>query len=142
MLSKLNLSLTARTMCKVLGALFAVFLVIGLGVIWLIYPFEPPFAYLMGLVLGFLLSASKVVLLERMLERSVGLEEKQAKNYGSLQSILRYFLTVVILLLVVFFPKVFGLWGAVVGLLSLQLSAFLTGRLLRGKNLDQPAEKI
>jgi len=38
-----------------------------------------------------------------------------------------------VLLCVVFFPGVFGLFGVIIGILSLQAAAYVTGYLMRGK---------
>lgn len=128
----LKLSNTAAIMCAVIAGLFLALLFLGLGVILLLYPFEQPLPYFLGLLAGCLLSAVKVVLLERSLGHAVDLpEEKQAKNYGHLHAILRYFLTAAVLLVVILFPKVFGLFGMILGILSLQISAYITGFIVR-----------
>lgn len=128
----LRLSRTASVMCAVTGALFLLLLALGLLVIHFVHAFERPLPYTVGLLTGCLLSAVKVVLLEKVLERSLDLqEEKPAKNYAHLQSLLRYLLTIVVLLSVVAFPRVFGLWGMIVGVLSLQASAYISGMIVR-----------
>lgn len=129
-----KLSYTAKTMCGVIGIIFGGFLLVGLIVSIFIYRFESPLAYSVGLFLGSALSLVKVILLEKALNSSVELESQKAKNYSSLQAILRYALTIIVLLLVVFFPKVFGLFGAIIGVLSLQLAAYITTAVLKNKD--------
>lgn len=127
----LGLSRTGATMCAAVGGLFVVLLGLGELAIGLVHPFERPLPFAVGLLLGCLLSVAKIVLLEKSLSHSVELEEKNAKNYSSLQSILRFFLTIAVLLSVVLFPKVVGLFGTVLGILSLQLSAYVAGFVMR-----------
>ena len=127
-----NLSKTARVLIRSVLQTCALLLVAGLLLSVFVYPFERPFPYVVGLLLGCLLSLSKVVLLERSLERSSEIgEEKQAKNYAHLQAILRYFLTIAVMLSAVFFRQVVGVFGVVLGILSLQPAAYLTNAVLR-----------
>lgn len=133
-----ELSLTARTMCRVLAAMYLVLLAIGLGVILLVYPFEKPFAYGVGLLLGTGLSALKVILLEKSLQRSIDMEGKMAGNYANLQMVGRYFLTIAVLALAVFFRTIVGVFGVVIGIISLQIAAYITSWRLRKARLDPP----
>jgi len=128
-----NVSKTARTMCRALCCLFAALLTAGLLVCIFIYPFERPLPYTIGLVTGTLLSILKVILLEKSIGNALDMEGGSAKNYVALQSVLRYLLTIAVLLCVVFFPGVFGLFGVIIGILSLQAAAYVTGYLMRGK---------
>ena len=119
-------------MCLVIAGLYAALLMLGLLVTLIIYPFEAPLPYALGLTLGCLLSLGKVILLEKALDRSLDAgEEKSAKNYAHFQSILRYLLTIAVLLVVVLFPRVFGLFGVILGVLSLQISAYITGAIVK-----------
>ena len=128
----MKLSKTAKTMCCVLCGLCAFFLVAGITVSVLIYSFETPRAYAAGLLAGTLLSVVKVVLMEKMLNRAADIAEaKSARNYGALSVTFRNLLTVGVLLLVFFFRDVFGLFGAIIGILSLQLASYITGYILR-----------
>lgn len=132
---RLNISETGVIMCAVIGCLFVLFAVAGLLVSVLIYPFERPAAYVSGLLVGCLLSAVKVILLEKTLDRSADMESGMAKGYASLMAILRYALTIGVLLLVVFFRGVFGLFGIIIGILSLQAAAYVTAFIIRKKNI-------
>lgn len=132
-----RLSLTARTICKVLAVMFVVFLVIGEGIILLAYPFEKPLPFAIGLFVGTVHTILKVALMEKALTRSLDLEGSQAKNYGNFQALLRYFITIAVFVCVILFPKALGLIGVIVGVLSLQPAAFIASRLLRDKDLDR-----
>lgn len=134
LIERLNLSETAAVMCTAIGGLFILFLAAGLTVSSLIYPFERPAQYALGLLMGCLLSAAKVVLLEKSLDRSVDMEGKTAQGYANLMAVLRYLLTVAVLLLVFFFRDVFGLFGAIVGILSLQVAAYITGHIIKKRS--------
>ena len=129
---KLGLSKTARIMCSVLLGLCAFFIAAGWLVITWVYPFEPAPAYAVGLISGTLLSAFRVVLMEKSLNRAVDMGEyDKAKSYGALQVLLRNLITLGFFVLVFFFRQVFGMFGAIIGVLSLQLSGYLTGFILR-----------
>lgn len=131
LLERLRLSETARIMCTAVAGLFAGLLALGLLIIFLIYPFERPFPYAMGLLLGCGLSAVKVVLMERSLEKTVEMDGKTAKTTGSLHSLARYLLTIAVLLAVVFCKGFFGLVGTIAGVLTLQIAAYITGHVLK-----------
>lgn len=134
-----NLTLTAKTMCRVLAALFAVLLGVGLVVILAIYPFEKPLAWGLGLLLGTGLSVLKVVLMDKSLAKSVDMDAEGAKNYANLQMMLRYALTIAVLVGAFFFRNVIGAFGVVAGILALQISAYISAFALRKVNLDKPA---
>ena len=127
---------TAATMVLVIDGLFCLLLAVGLVVIFLIYPFEKPMLFATGLLLGSLFSVAKVLLMEKSLNRTADGEQKTAQNYAALQAILRFGLTIAVLLTAVFFPKVVGVFGLVAGVLSLQLAAYITAALLKNKVLD------
>lgn len=135
LIRRLKVSKTAATMCAAIGGLFLLFLAAGLLVTMLLYPFERPLPYALGLLLGCLLSAAKVILLEKSIGRSVDMEGKTARGYASLMAALRYLLTIAVLLLVFFFRDVFGLFGAIIGLLSLQAAAYITGHIVKNRSV-------
>ena len=129
---KANLSRTAKIMCAALAALCAVCMAAGLLVIFRLHPFETPAAYAAGLLSGTLLSIAKVALMERSLNRAADMGELgNARNYGAFQALSRNLLTLGLFLLVFFFRNVFGLFGTIIGVLSLQPAALITGFVLR-----------
>ena len=134
-----ELSLTAQVMCKALAGLYPVLLAIGVMVHFFLYPFEKPVAFAVGLLAGTILSASKVVLLEKSLSKSLDMEGKVAKNYANFQMVARYFLTIVVLLLAAFFRDIIGLFGTVAGILALQPAAYTAAWRIRKLKLDPPA---
>ena len=128
----ISLSKTAKIMCAVLLCLCAFFLIAGIAVSLLIYPFDPPGPYAVGLFIGTVLSMVKVVLMEKMYSHAADIGEgKSARNYGALQVLFRNLLTLGVLLMVFFFRDIFGLFGTIIGILSLQLTAYITGFILR-----------
>ena len=134
-----ELSVTAQMMCKALAALYPVLLILGLVVYFFLYPFEKPLPFAVGLLAGSLLSASKVVLLEKSLTKSLDMEGKVAKDYTNLQMAARYFLTIAVLVLAVFFRNVIGLLGTVAGIIALQPAAYIAAWRIRKLQLDPPA---
>lgn len=122
-----NISRTASALCKAVTGLFFLLLAGGLLVIYLVYPFERPLPYCMGLLLGSALSICKVLLLERSLGRAVEMEEKTAQGYAALQAAARYLLTMAVFGGVVLFRDKIGLFGAILGVLSLQFAAYIAG---------------
>jgi len=130
-----KLSMTAVTMLIAIAGLFGALLLAGELVIFLAYRFEGPIPFGVGLLLGCALSAAKVVLLERSLNRAVDLGADKAKNYARFQMVLRYGLTIVVVLGAVFFRQAVGLFGIIAGLLSLQLASYIASIALRKKQL-------
>jgi len=130
----LRISKTASVMIRVLAGLFAALLVVGLLVIHFIHPFERPLPYCVGLLLGHAISAVKVILLDKSINHALDMEGKQAKNYAGLQSILRYFLTIAVLLGAAFLSDFIGLFGVILGILSLQISAYIANAVLKKRS--------
>lgn len=118
------ISPTAKRMAVAVGIFFAVFLAIGLAVIRWVYPFEGALPYALGLALGCALSVTKILLIERALNQCADMEGKQATSYAQFQYVLRLGLTLAVLAAVVVLRDVFGLFGAILGILSLQISAY------------------
>ena len=125
-----RLSPTAKVMCIVEGILFIILLIAGYNIYFFIYPFERPLPYTVGLMTGCSLSAAKIILLERTISRAVDLG-KQAKNYASLNAIVRYFGTIAAVAPAFIFRDTFGVYGVVAGLLTLQLAAFITSFIIK-----------
>jgi hypothetical protein len=128
-----GLSQTAKVMCAAEGILFIFLLAAGWICYFFIYPFERPLPYAIGLLAGCALSGVKIILLEKTLARAVDLG-KQAKNYASLQAILRYFGTIAAVAPAFIFRDAFGVYGVVAGLLTLQFSAFIASRYIKTKS--------
>jgi len=93
---------------------------------------DTPLKYTLGLLLGAGMSAGKALLLERVLDKSLDMEKKAAENYTRLMFLGRYFLTAILLVIAAVF---LSLWGAVIGLVTLQISAYLV-RFLKPKELQ------
>lgn len=80
-----------------------------------------PFVW--GTLLGALVSAAKVVLLERAVDRALGMDKDRAGNYVRLQHLLRLALSGAVLVLAALAPHL-SLWGAAAGILSFQISLY------------------
>ena len=129
---KPGLSVTAKIMCSVLAGLCAFFMAVGLIVNKFVISFEAPAAYAAGLLIGTALSMVRVIMMERSLNRAADMEDyDHARSYGSMQVFIRNLVTVGVFLLVFFYRTVFGLFGTIIGALSIQLAAYITGFFLR-----------
>ena len=84
-----------------------------------------------GVLLTSALNIGKIFLLERTVRRTLDLDDPDAgKNYIRLQYLLRYFLTGAILLAaglisVYVEPPFINVWGAVIGIFTLQISVII-----------------
>ena len=114
----------AKTMCAVECLLFVLLLATGFAIYYALYPFEQPLPYSVGLLTGCAISVIKIMLLEKTLARAVDLG-KRAKLYAAMQALLRYFVTIAAVVPAFIFRGVFGVFGIVAGLLTLQLSAII-----------------
>ncbi len=85
--------------------------------------FDQRLYYTAGLALGTVFAALKVVLLEYMVKKAIELPPDEARNYARLSYTLRYVLTAGILIAAALVPY-FSLFGAVIGILSLQVAAY------------------
>jgi len=137
-----NLSKTAQIMMKSAAAICLAFFVLGLLVIILIYPFEGILPYATGIALGCVHSIIKIILLEKSLSKTMDLDKKIASNIAFFHYIGRIVLTVAVFALVILFPGVFGLFGAIIGVVSLQFSAYVTNIILKRQESKQPMGDI
>lgn len=80
-----------------------------------------PFMY--GILLGAAVSISKVILLERAVNRALEMGQKKAGNYVTLQHVMRMLLSGVVLVLGAIVPQI-SLWGVAVGILAFQLAIY------------------
>ncbi|MCL2538740.1 MAG: hypothetical protein FWE66_00220 [Oscillospiraceae bacterium] len=129
-----GISKTAVLMLVIISILFFLFCVAGLLVIInvpAVYAYEKPLPYCVGLFSGCLLSAVKLLFIHNSLAKVMDLQDDdKAKSYASLQAILRHVGTIAVMLCAVFFPKLFGVFGLVIGILTLRLTAFIAGRMI------------
>ena len=103
------------------------FVIIGLAVIFWIYSFEPPLAYFLGLMFGTGISALKLRLMAKSIEKTLDMEQKDAQNYARLQYVFRYFLTLIAIIPAILLRDYIGLIGLILGMLSLQFAAYIAG---------------
>lgn len=130
---KWKLSETACLMCLSIWGLFAGLLVIGVGVYVFMPSFEQAGPYALGLTGGCLLSTGKVILMEMGLDHTLNMGKGLASGLAILQTVLRYLLTAGMLAMALLFPSIFGPIGCVLGILTLQGAAHITGYLIRRK---------
>lgn len=102
-----------------IGILTLVF--IAASVIYYRSPDCLPFVF--GVLLGSAASIVKVMLLERAVDKALGMEKTSAGNYVRLQHILRLAFTGAVLVLAALVPAI-SLWGAVAGVFSFQIALY------------------
>lgn len=79
--------------------------------------------FFFGVLLGSVISITKVFLLERTVDKVLIMEQKRAKNYVSIQHLLRMLLSGAILVLGAIVPQI-SLWGVAAGILAFQLAIY------------------
>ncbi len=84
------------------------------------------FSYGLGLLVGFLFSALKLILTERSLNKSVEMDKQNAQSYARAQYMARYFLTLLVLVGAALIKSI-SLLGAIIGVLIVQPAAFIVG---------------
>ena len=81
-----------------------------------------PFA--LGALLGTAVSAGKVLLLDRAVDKAIAMEKKKAGSYITLQHILRLVLTAGVLVLGAVVPAI-SLWGVAAGIFAYPISMYV-----------------
>jgi len=79
--------------------------------------------FLLGVLLGSAVSVIKVFLLERAIDKALKMESMLAKNYVSLQHVLRLLLTGVALFLGAVVDQI-NLWGVVCGVFAFHIATY------------------
>lgn len=82
--------------------------------------------YILGLTLGTAFAITKLILMERAIDKSLDMLPKTAEKYIYAQYMLRYLLTGLLLFFVIRSENI-SLLGFLIGLFSLQISAYITG---------------
>jgi len=118
----MKLSGAAKKMIVVIGISFAVISAAGFVAQALYFPEFQPLPFAIGVLLGCMLSALKVILLDRTVSKALTLEAADAKNYIGIQVFARFILTGVVLATAAINDYV-SLWGTAVGILTLQVAA-------------------
>ncbi len=90
-------------------------------------------AFFLGLIFGLVFTSMKVILLEKNIQRAVQLSGTKADNYMKLHFLFRYVLTAVVLAVTGMASSI-ALIGCILGLISLQISAYTTNFNLSKRN--------
>ena len=131
MMMRKHFSKTSILMMKSAGAICAGLLILGLAVIFYIYAFEKPLPFAVGMGMGLIHTIVKIITLEKSIQKTVDLEKNHAVIMARLLSAARFGITILIFVPVLLFPGIFGLFGTIAGVLSLQLCVYPTHFLLR-----------
>lgn len=86
--------------------------------------------FLFGVVLGSASSISKVFLLESTVDKAIKMEVRKAKNYVSVQHILRLLLSGAVLVIGALLPQI-SLWGVAAGVLAFHPAIYIAKFLLK-----------
>ncbi len=89
--------------------------------------------YLLGVGIGVLFSAVKVVLMERSAINSLDMPKERAGNYMQLQSLSRFGLTALVLVASVFVSTA-AFYGVVTSFVSMHLSSYLVRLFIKDDN--------
>lgn len=109
----------SKRMLVTIGVLSLVFM----GAAALYYRSLACLPFVLGVFLGAAVSAAKVLLLARTVNRAVDMDKKPAAGYVYLQHLLRLALTGAVLLLGALSPAL-NLWGAAAGVMTYQLAVY------------------
>ena len=85
------------------------------------------FPFALGALSGVSLNVFKIIMLDRVVDKAIQMEEKKAGNYIMIQYLLRFVLTGLVLVASHFIPFI-ELWGTAVGVLTMPIAAFFAGR--------------
>jgi|GEM_PF-2135176 len=125
------LSKTAKIMILSAAGICLLMLIIGLIVINFVIEFEKSAAYATGIAAGCLLTAVKIVMLEKAINTSLDMGTKiKAGATGTLLFAMRFALTGAVLFVAFRFPAVLGRFGTIFGIISMQLSAYTSNFIL------------
>lgn len=113
-----------------LGVLFLGFILLGFVIIRFFYPFEPFFNFFMGLLLGCVVTAIRLIIMDRSIDKSVDMSDNKAKVHYQIMFFLRYGILILFAVVLVVFHTVFGVFGGVIGIFCMQLSAYGANYLL------------
>ena len=116
---KIKISDTAKQMIK--NMIFVS--LVALILICFLKTFLP---YIFGLTIGTFLAIVKLILMEQAIDKSLNMSPKTAEKYIYAQYMLRYILTGLALFFVIKNRSISTI-GFLIGLCSLQISAYITG---------------
>ena len=80
--------------------------------------------YMIGLGLGSVVSIAKVMLVERAVEKALGMDQQRVGGYVGGQYLLRMLLTAVVLIIGALVSWI-SLWGVAAGVIAFQLGIYL-----------------
>ena len=134
-----DLSRTSKIMIASASVICGILLILGLIVTNFIYPFEQSRPYAAGIIIGYVHSVLKLIMIEKSLNSVMNTDgnKGRAENIGRLFYLLRFVFTGAVLAFAFIFPKICGPFGAIFGVLSLQISAYTANIFLtKSENKD------
>lgn len=137
-----DLSETSKIMLKWVVILIFASCLLGAGVLMIIKHTDIIFQYAAGVLLGGVFSALKLVLMEKSINKSTEMQSARSSGYAAAQYILRYFLTIGVLVFAMFMKNIFNFFGVIIGILLLQFSAYFATYEIKKKDKNKQAEKM
>lgn len=122
----MNMSIPAKKMIFIIIVLAVVLIVVGVVLCLTLDFFSPDdaFPYALGLLLTSALNVFKVFVIEKQSQRIMKMDDpKTGKHFVTFQYFIRYILTGLVLVAAALIPFI-GLWGAIIGILTMQIAAF------------------
>jgi len=126
----MGLSAIAKRVLAVMGAMLLL-LIAASAAYYRSLDFLP---FALGALLGVALNVVKVLMLDKTVNRAVQMEKARAGNYIRIQLFLRYVLTGLVFLAAALIPFI-NIWGAAIGVCTLQIALFFAKRLPDGKEV-------
>ncbi|MDL2248246.1 ATP synthase subunit I [Tyzzerella sp. OttesenSCG-928-J15] len=120
-----NLSPTAKEMIKTIAIACVAEIVIGLVLLFALDKSNYALGHILGILLGSLASAVKIIHLERSIDKSLDKGEKKlASNYYKMQYFVRTFFTLIVFAIgAVFHPRI-NIISVVIGVFNMNISAY------------------
>lgn len=132
-----NFSTTAKRMMLIIVVIYLIASIIGSFVMG---DLSGIISYMKGLTLGTFAALLKVAFLEHSINRSLSMFKGQADNYSRLSFFIRYLFTGAVLFLVAMTPSI-HFFGAVIGIFTLQISAYLVNIIFKIDKQTAPTEQ-
>lgn len=121
----MKLSPPSKRMILVICISASIFIVGGIAfcLTFDILPSNEALPFALGVLLTSSVNVLKIVMLERTVQKAIGMDNVNAgKNYVRLQYLLRYLITGIALVAAALTPFI-SIWGAVAGILTMQVAA-------------------
>lgn len=134
MIKKLNISDTNIKILKMLFIMFCIAMIVG----FILIPDKKNYLfYVIGLILGVFVCAMKMILLEKMLDKAIDMDEKSAQKYVVSQFAFRHLSQLLVLVGVAILLPVYALFGTFASFACLSISVYTANYFIKEKSLKK-----